>query len=69
MDKIKDAMNAKARAGQSGVQSRRIAAQEGREYILQHDDPPAPGFSNASAPSSNPAGVMEISLDMPAGQQ
>ena len=70
MDKIKDNMNAKARAGEAGVQSRRIAAQAGREYILQHD-PPASNASGASgpAPASNPAGVMEISVDLPSGER
>ena len=67
MDKIKDAMNAKARAGEAGVQSRRIAAQSGREYILQQDAPAAP--SAAPTTSSNPAGVLEISLDLPPGER
>ncbi|KAK9819017.1 hypothetical protein WJX74_004467 [Apatococcus lobatus] len=69
MDKIKDAMNAKARLGESGVQTRRIAAQPGREYILHHDAPAGPAPSAASALSSNPAGVMDISLDLPAGER
>ncbi len=35
MNSVKDAMNASALAGAGGVQARRIAAEEGREYILQ----------------------------------
>ena len=41
MDSVKDAMNASVLAGQGGVQARRIAAEEGREYILQARPPGA----------------------------
>lgn len=41
MDSVKDAMNASVLAGQGGVQTRRIAAEEGREYILQARQPAA----------------------------
>jgi hypothetical protein len=35
MESVKDAMNASASAGAPGTVAKRIAAEEGREYILQ----------------------------------
>ena len=49
MDSVKDAMNASVLAGQGGVQARRIAAEEGREYILQARPPAAHPQSAAPA--------------------
>lgn len=35
MENVKDAMNASVLAGAGGLVAKRIAAEEGREYILQ----------------------------------
>ena len=42
MESVKDAMNASVLAGAGGLVAKRIAAEEGREYILQ-----VPGLSRA----------------------
>ncbi|KAK9904154.1 hypothetical protein WJX75_005482 [Coccomyxa subellipsoidea] len=69
---VKDALNASAAAG--GAVARRIAAEEGREYILQKDKVKEEPPSGTAIPAGGAAGKvnkavvsngLEISLDLP----
>ncbi|KAK9826114.1 hypothetical protein WJX81_004563 [Elliptochloris bilobata] len=70
MDSVKDAMNASVLAGQGGVQARRIAAEEGREYILQEDkaeaEEPEKHAAEAAVTQAAPA-ALEVLVALPAG--